>query len=212
MHPNPVFRTEPEARARRFAAERGFGVLTAAGPEGVLASHVPFLTEPEGDGPARIEAHLVRSNPLARALRQGPVEALLVVSGPDGYVSPDWYGEPDLVPTWNYVAVHLRGTLALADPDGLLGHLERVSARFEAALAPKPAWTHHKMSDGVMDKLMRSIVPVEMTVTGIESTFKLNQNRSDSARAGAAARLAEGRTPGQELPALAAMMRALPGG
>lgn len=202
MHPNPVFRTASQARARAFAAGRGFGVLTAAGGRAVLAAHVPFLLD--GD---RVEAHLVRSNPLARALGQGPIDALLLVSGPDGYVSPDWYGEADLVPTWNYVAVHLAGRLALAPPETLLGHLERLSARFETALAPKPAWTHHKMSDGVMERMMRSILPVEMTVEGVESTFKLNQNRSETARAGAADRLAERRTPGMETAALAALMR-----
>jgi transcriptional regulator len=202
MHPNPVFRTAPEDRARAFAGARGFGVLTVATPEGVLAAHVPFLLD--GD---RVEAHLVRSNPIARALRGGVLEALLLVSGPDGYVSPDWYGEKDLVPTWNYVAVELRGALALSDEATLLAHLERVSARFEAALAPKPVWTHHKMSAGVMDRMMRSILPVEMAVAKVDSTFKLNQNRTASARAGAADALALGLTPGMETAALAALMR-----
>ena len=108
MHPNPAYRQQPDARALEFAAERGFGALTVAGPEGVLAAHVPFLVE---DGV--MAGHLVRSNPLARLLKGGPVTALMVVTGPDGYISPDWYGEEDRVPTWNYVAVHLRGQLRL---------------------------------------------------------------------------------------------------
>lgn len=207
MHPNPAFRATPEARARAFAARRSFGLLTAAGEHGPIASHVPFLLD--GD---RVEAHLVRATPLARALSGGPVAALLVVSGPDGYVSPDWYGEPDKVPTWNYVAVHLAGHLALADADSLHGHLERLSARFEAELAPKPAWTHHKMTPGVMERMMRAIVPVTLTVTGVESTFKLNQNRAPEARRGAADHLAAGTTPGNETAALADLMRAVEDG
>ena len=202
MHPNPVYRQAPESRARAFAAERGFGVLTAAGPAGVLAAHVPFVLEDD-----RLAAHLVRSNPLARALRRGPAEALMVVSGPDGYVSPDWYGEADRVPTWSYVAVHLRGTLALLDQERLRAHLERLSANFEDRLAPKPPWTLDKMSDEAIASMLRQIVPVEMAVASVESTFKLNQNRGAGAREGAAAALAEGGTPGQETPALAALMR-----
>jgi transcriptional regulator len=204
MHPNPAFRQTSEAEARRIAAARGFGLLTAAEAGEVLVAHVPFLLE--GD---RAEAHLVRSNPLARALRSAPRPAKLLVSGPDGYVSPDWYGEADLVPTWNYVAVHLSGELRLADPESLPAHLERLSARFEEGLAPKRPWTHRKMSEGVMEKLMRSILPVELEVARVESTVKLNQNRSAAARAGAAAALAEGRTPGMETAALAALMRAV---
>ncbi|GMG81952.1 FMN-binding negative transcriptional regulator [Paralimibaculum aggregatum] len=202
MHPNPVFRQTEEETARAAAAARGFGVLTAAAGDEVLAAHVPFLLEDD-----RVEAHLVRSNPLARALAGGPLRARLIVSGPDAYVSPDWYGEPDLVPTWNYVAVHLHVTLALAPPESLIGHLERLSARFEAALAPKPPWTHHKMSEGVMARMMRQILPVEMAVERIESTFKLNQNRTAPARAGAADEIAKGRSPGTELAGLAALMR-----
>lgn len=206
MHPNPIFRGTPEAEARRIAAERGFGLMVAGDGTATLLAHVPFLME--GD---RIEAHLVRSNPLARALRDGPRPVTLAVSGPDGYISPDWYGEPDLVPTWNYVAVHLSGTLALAEPESLLGHLERLSARFETGLAPKVPWTHHKMSDGVMERMMRAILPVVMTVEHVESTMKLNQNRTKAARTAAAAALAEGRSPGLETAALAQLMRRIEG-
>ena len=132
MHPNPVFRREPRESALEFAGERGFGALTVAVPEGVLAVHVPFALE-EG----RVLAHLVRANPLARHLRGGPAGALLIVSGPDGYVSPDWYGEPQLVPTWNYVAVHLRGELRLLEETALRHVLDRLSGNFEQRLAPK---------------------------------------------------------------------------
>lgn len=203
MHPNPAYRQEPEPRALAFAAARGFGTLTAAGPDGVLAAHIPFVLE---DG--RLAAHLVRSNPLARHLRHGPAAALMIVSGPDGYVSPDWYGEADRVPTWNYVAVHLRGPLALLPEDRLRPHLERLSAGFEGRLAPKPPWTLDKMSEAALASMLRQIVPVEMTVEAVASTFKLNQNRSAMAREGAAAALAAGGTPGLETAALAALMRA----
>ncbi len=204
MHPNPAFRKEPESRALTFAAERGFGALTATGPEGLLAAHVPFVLD---DG--RLAAHLVRSNPLARHLRAGPVEALMIVSGPDAYVSPDWYGEADRVPTWNYVAVHLRGELALMPEARLRPHLERLSARFEERLRPKTPWTMDKMTPESIAGLLRQIVPVEMPVTGVASTFKLNQNRSAAARAGAAEALAAGDTPGLETARLAALMHSV---
>ena len=202
MHPNPAYRQEPQARALDFARERGFGTLTVAGPDGVLAAHVPFLVE---DG--LVAAHLVRSNPLVRHLGGGPAAALMIVTGPDGYISPDWYGEPDRVPTWNYLAVHLRGELRLIDEARLRAHLDRLAANFEARLAPKPPWKADKMTPEVLARLLRQIVPVEMTVEAIDSTFKLNQNGPASSRLGAAAGLAAGGTPGMETAALAALMR-----
>ena len=101
-------RAEPRVREGT-----GFGVLAVGNGEAdvPLLSHVPFIVAEDG---AAVHAHLVRANPIARLLAAGERPAVLAVSGPDGYVSPDWYGaEPDQVPTWNYVAVHLRGTLRL---------------------------------------------------------------------------------------------------
>jgi len=202
MHPNPAYRQAPEARALEFAAARAFGVLSAAGPGGVLASHVPFVLEGRV-----VTAHLVRSNPLARLLRDGPAEALLVISGPDAYISPDWYGFADRVPTWNYVAVHLRGSLRLLPDERLRRELERLSEQFETRLAPKPVWKLDKVTDETREKLFRQIVPVEMEVAEVDSTFKLGQNREAEARLRAAAALEAGGTPGAETLALAALMR-----
>ena len=202
MHPNPVFRREPRESALDLARERGFGTFTVAGPDGVLAAHAPFVLD-EG----RVLAHLVRVNPLARLLGGGPAPALLIVSGPDGYVSPDWYGEPQLVPTWNYLAVHLRGELRLLEDTALRLILERLSETYEARLAPKPPWKTDKVDGGLLARMMRQIIPIELSVDTVDSTFKLNQNRSDAARAGAAAALAAGGTPGMETRALAARMQ-----
>ena len=182
MHSNPAFRKPGPAANLRFAGETGFGTLTLAGDGGLpLASHIPFLVE---DG--RIEAHLTRANPILRALRDGPRPALLAVVGPDGYISPDWYGEADQVPTWNYVAVHIRGALAAASPERLHDHLDRLSARFEADLAPKAPWTTGKMAPDALARMMRMIVPVTLAVETVEGTWKLGQNKSDAARLGAA--------------------------
>ncbi|MEM7615609.1 MAG: FMN-binding negative transcriptional regulator [Pseudomonadota bacterium] len=205
MHPNAAFRKPTRDQNIAFARERAFGVLTLAGPDGPLASHVPFVLSPDG---TRWEAHLVRSNPILWSL-DTPQPALVVVSGADGYVSPDWYEVPDQVPTWNYVAVHLRGTLRVLDTVELAPHAARLSAQFEARLAPKPPWTEEKMDPTVLSKMRRAIVPVAMEVATIEGTWKLNQNKTDEVRARAAEAIA-GSPIGQELEALAALMREPP--
>lgn len=205
MHPNPAFRKADDDRALTDAASRSFGALTVVVEDQVIAAHVPFLLTGH-----RIASHLVRSNPIARHLmKSGSSKALMIVSGPDGYISPDWYGEEQLVPTWNYVALHLRGTVTALEPDRLRSHLDELSERFEATLAPKPPWTMDKMDDTIIDKLMRTITPVEMIIETVESTYKLNQNRTDSARFAAAAEVE--RAPlGHNQVDLARLMRSLP--
>ncbi|SMX47543.1 FMN-binding negative transcriptional regulator [Actibacterium lipolyticum] len=200
MHPNPVFRKTTDAGNIAFAQKRAFGTLAANGDLGPLLAHVPFLLSDDG---TVLEGHLVRSNPLARAL---PRDGVMAVTGPYSYISPDWYGIDDQVPTWNYIAVHLRGRLELRPQEMLHDLLDRQSALFEAQLLPKPPWTSDKMPDDLMVKMMRAIVPFRLQVDSIQGTWKLNQNKADVVRTSAAQEVAQNGI-GLELDWLADLMR-----
>ena len=139
-----------------------------------------------------------------------PAPAVLIVSGPDAYISPDWYGVPDQVPTWNYVAVHLRGRLERLGEGLMRDMLDRQSAAYEARLLPKRPWTADKMSDGALERLMRSILPFRLHVERIDATWKLYQNKTEASRLGAAAEMARSAI-GQETGGLAGLMRDPPG-
>lgn len=178
MHPNPIYHDADTARNISFARDRGFGILAASGAGAPMLSHVPFLLNEAGD---MAELHLVRSNPIARALAV-PLDVKIAVTSGDTYISPDWYGIEDQVPTWNYVAVHLTGVLELRPPEELLSLLDRQSAAYEGRLLPKAPWTTAKMQPDTMEKLMRMIVPCRMKMTGVDGTWKLSQNKSDAAR------------------------------
>lgn len=203
MHTNPAFRAETLARNLAFVRQRGFGILTMNGSDGPLASHIPFVLA--GDG-CHADLHLTRSNPIARTALPGP--ALLAVSGPDAYVSPDWYGLEDQVPTWNYVAVHLRGTLTALDPEVMRDHVDALSAVHETRLLPKQPWHSDKMAAGVMPRMMRMILPFRLTITSVEGTWKLNQNKTGAARLLAADHLAGQADAGSH--SIARLMRGLP--
>lgn len=170
-----------------------------------LIAQVPFVLSPDADF---ADLHLVRSNPIARCCKK-PLPAMLAVHGPDSYISPDWYQTPDQVPTWNYVSVHLIGTLEPLPMDKLTDVLSRLTQQFEAQLAPKPIWTHEKMSAGVFEKMQKMIVPFRLHIEDVESTWKLNQNKSDDART-CAADAVESSGIGTNTEDLARIMRSLP--
>jgi transcriptional regulator len=186
MHPNRSFRKPDVARNIAFARSRAFGTLAVSADNGSqpgpLVSQIPFLLSEDG---ASIELHLVRSNPIVRALQED-LPAVIAVSGGDAYVSPDWYEVEDQVPTWNYVAVHLRGTLTRLTDDQLDGILQRLSAHQEEQLRPKRPWTSEKMDQTVYTKMQRQIVPIRMAVSDIQGTWKLSQNKPDEVRLRAA--------------------------
>lgn len=209
MHPNQTFRRTPEARSIAFVRDRAFGILALPSCDGApLLSHVPFLLSEDG---TFAELHLVRSNPICRALVRGAepgAPARIAVSGPDGYVSPDWYGlGPDQVPTWNYVAVHLTGTLTPLPVQTLPDMLRRLSDHFEERL-PKSPWRMDKLTPDTRDKLLRMILPFRFRVETVDSTWKLGQNKPDDARQSAAEALETG--VGHELGALSALMQTPP--
>lgn len=183
MHPNPIFRSTERAHSILFARARSFGSLAINGDPAPLFAHVPFLLNEDASA---ADLHLVRSNPIARALRSGQRAARLAITHSDSYISPDWYGVDDQVPTWNYNAVHFTGQLELRPQDSLRALLDRQSAHFEQQLLPKPAWTTDKMTSDILKKMMRAIVPLRLNIEDMQSTWKLGQNKTDDVRAAAA--------------------------
>jgi len=206
MHPNPVFRKSPDETNLGFARDRGFGTLLINGDNAPLLAHIPFSLSEDG---TFADLHMLRSNPITRALGQ-PKPAVLAISGPDSYVSPDWYDIDDQVPTWNYVAVHLRGTLTQLPAEQLRASLDTLAAQFEDRLVPKTPWTNDKMTPEVLAKMMRMIVPFRFDVTSVDGTWKLGQNKPDATRQSAAKHVRD-HGIGLEITHLAALMLASSG-
>ena len=164
--------------------------LNAGDAQSPLLSHVPFLLAEDGE---LVHAHLSRANPMLGLLEEGEQPAVLAVNGSDGYISPDWYeADPGQVPTWNYVAVHLRGRLRLRSVEALRDHLEALSAKFEKRLLPKPPWRVDKVPDRQLQALMGAILPIELEIEAVDGTWKLNQNKPDAARWAAAGHMEAG--------------------
>ncbi len=190
MHASPLFRLTDEVALAALVAERGFAVIAVASPGAPLIAQAPVLL----DG-RRLRFHLARSNPVTTALLNG-AGAVAAIPGADAYISPDWYGIDDQVPTWNYQSVEAEGPVAALDEAGLVRLLDDLSAHFEARLAPKPPWTRAKMTPGRFEAMLAAIVGFEMTVDRLEGISKLSQNKSAPAIAQAAAALAERSQPG----------------
>lgn len=180
MHPNSLFRWEDRDEMRAFVGDVGFGSLFVATPDGPRVAHVPVVID--GD---RLQLHLANGNGIARHL--DGAAGLFVVNGPDGYVSPDWYGlGPDEVPTWNYVVVEMEGVVRKMERARLTAQIDALSEVQERRLAPKPAWTRGKADPAKMDRMMKSITGFEMRIQAWRGTMKLGQNKPEAARLTAA--------------------------
>lgn len=197
MYVHPAFSTDI-ADAIEMLGARGFGLLAIADAAGLPhAVPVPFVAEPH-DGGLRIELHVARANPIHALIGVAGRPALVAVQGPDAYLSPDWYGMANQVPTWTFTAVHLSGTARILPTDALPGHLERLSAAAEERLAPKAPWRMEKVEPHRIEAMMRAIVGIEVLVPaeGIQAQRKLSQHKGEAALRGAMAGLAARPDPG----------------
>lgn len=180
MHPNGAFHWQDAAEMLAFVAKVSFATICVDGPAMV---HAPLLVA----APDRLLFHVSRSNPAAPRLEGRAIASVL---GPDFYVSPDWYGVPDQVPTWNYVAVEAEGPLRRLDEGELPALLDGLSEAEESRLAPKPAWTPAKMSEGRFDAMLKAIAGFELQVEALRGTRKLGQNKGREQQARVADALA----------------------
>ena len=192
MHPNRAFAWDDREAMLAFVADVAFCTICAAGPAVV---HAPVVVA----GEDKLRFHVSRTNRAVAALDAG--RALISCLGPDAYISPDWYGTPDQVPTWNYVAVEAEGPLRRLDADELAALLDALSADHERRLAPKPQWSRAKMSAGRFEAMLKAIMGYELAIEAIRGTRKLGQNKKEPERAGAAEGLAA------HNPQMAVMMR-----
>jgi transcriptional regulator len=174
MYVHPAFKADP-ALSQELLASRGFGTLVAFDGEKPVASHLPFLFEPSGEG-GRVELHVARANAIHGLIARHP-RVLLTCMGPDTYISPDWYASANQVSTWTYVAAHVTGTARIMDPDELRAHVDRLSAHFEERLPKKP-WTTDKMDPHRLSAMLQAIVGIVVEVETIEGQWKLNQHKS----------------------------------
>jgi transcriptional regulator len=183
MYVRPVFEMNRE-EAVKLLRERAFGLLIVPTGGAPVAVHVPFLVTERSSEGIQIECHIARANPLHTHVGAG-CKALLACSGPDAYISPDWYGSSNQVPTWTYAAVHVTGTARILAESDLLGHVDRLSAQFEARLAPKKPWTSAKMDEARRAAMLRAIVGIAIDVEEIAGSTKLVQHKTQAEQAGA---------------------------
>ena len=172
----PMFAWDRDG-ALDFAAARGFGAMVATGVDGPISSHVPFRINRTSDS-VTVQFHLTARNRLAE-LVDGKTPFLLIVWGPDAYVSNDWYATPDHVSTWLYEAVHLTGPVRRLAMEGNRGHGDALLSTFEERLTPKQPWSLSTMEPTKRETMLQSIVVLEMDVTQVEGQRKLNQHKSD---------------------------------
>ena len=179
----------PELHAMMRAI--AIGTLITHGADGLEASHIPLLIDPEPGPYGTLRGHIARGNGqwkrAAGGANGGGGEALVTFLGPDAYVTPTWFPSKretgKVVPTWNYIAVHAYGPLHFfEDRAPLLDIVTRLTNAHESRRAPP--WAVTDAPADYIDAMLKAIVGFELPIARLEGKWKLSQNKSAADIAG----------------------------
>lgn len=174
MYVPKSYRNENPEEIQKFVQENAFGILVSTGAQGAMATHLPLELEEKKDGSLVLKGHFARANPQWRHIAEGD-EVLCIFNGPHAYVSSSWYTEEE-VPTWNYMAVHLRGTYRTQSQAELWEALHSMVHKYESD-SEKPV-SLDQMSRATLAQI-RGIVGFEIRVTRLDAAYKLSQGRTE---------------------------------
>jgi transcriptional regulator len=193
----PAHFSPDEAQVDELLGNHGAADLVTLTAQGLVATILPFIYVPPGDS-ATAEPHGALHGHLARNNEQWKLdsvgEALVIVRGPDAYITPGWYATKAetgrVVPTWNYVTAHVYGRLIVHDDPVWTEDLVRRLTTKHEAYRNHP-WSVDDAPRAFIEGQLRAIVGIELAITRIEAKAKLSQNRSPADVEGVIAGLRE---------------------
>jgi transcriptional regulator len=183
MRPNPAYASTDVEVVRELIREHPWAILVSAGGGAPVASHVPILLEegtsggPPGETELAVVTHLGRPDEQLHGLGDGS-EALVIVQGHHGYVSPSWYARgAAAVPTWNYSVAHCYGVPEILDEQRNLAELTRLAAHLERHVENPASLDRERAAE-----IARGTVGIRMAITRFLCKRKLSQNKDRETR------------------------------
>ncbi|WP_082140417.1 FMN-binding negative transcriptional regulator [Halomonas sp. PR-M31] len=189
------FREEDQEKLQQYIREYSFGVLVVADGDSVDANHVPFHFSASEEHPlGMLKCHVARVNPVWKKIEKG-ASVLAIFQGPNAYVSPSWYETKAetgrVVPTWNYLAVHVQGQVSIIqEHDWLKEHLNQLTDVHESGR--ENPWAVDDAPAEFTSRLVKAIVGIEIHIENLTGQVKASQNHPERNRTGVKAGLANG--------------------
>lgn len=175
----PQHFAETDLSRLHAAIERySFATLVSSAADAMQASHLPLLLERDAGPAGTLVGHMARANPQWREAADKQV--LAIFHGPHAYVSPAWYDAEQVVPTWNYVAIHAYGTLTPLEDLHEVGQIvARTVRQYESDRDSH--WRLDEQADYIR-RLLPQIVGFRIVLDRLEGKWKLNQNHPQARR------------------------------
>ncbi len=178
MYIPKVFEIVDKAELFEFIEQWSFGELVTTCNGELFVNHVPFVVDKNQN---KLYGHLAVNNPQLSLLEKAD-DLIVVFNGVNSYISPSWYVSQEMVPTWNFEAVHISGQARLVDDNGLLTILEKLTEKYERPF--ETPWRMDNISKSRFSNMMKMIAGFEIDISSIKGKSKFSQNRSIEDRLG----------------------------
>jgi transcriptional regulator len=153
-----------------FLINNSFGILVNQVDGKPWATHIPLELDVDSAGNDVLVGHIAKANPQWKSCSE---QVLCIFNGPHSYISSSWYKEEE-VPTWNYIAVHIYGSLNILTEEAVLTSLHKLVDKYEKD--SKEPISLHDMSPKTMRQI-KGIVGFQIKIEDIQATYKLSQGR-----------------------------------
>ena len=178
MYTPKAFEQNDPDHLHDIIAKHPFATLISHSESGIEVNHIPFFLD-KSNGKYVLQGHIAKANPLWKTVNEQS-EVVLVFHGPNCYISPNFYPTKKengrAVPTWNYVAVHVKGVLQYRFNDEFkLNMLDNLTTQHEAE--QEEPWSIHDAPEQYIKRMLPAIVGLEIQITAITGKWKLSQNQ-----------------------------------
>ena len=177
-----IYAARSDADVLRLMRQQPLAWIVSGSAESFRASLLPVLAQTDAEGRlVRFAGHFSRHNDQLQLLQRDP-QAVILVLGTNGYISPSWFADKSQAPTWNYVSAQFVVDMHFYDaPEAIEAHLRQLVNTMEAQASrgeEQSPWDVDQMGPRYF---LRSpvIVGFEAEIRAARPKFKLGQEERD---------------------------------
>ena len=175
MYDLPFYKEKDEKVIKAFINQYTFAFMSGCDANNMpVATQLPVFIE-EHEGRQLLRGHIMKGMDHHLAFLHNP-NVLVVFTGHHTYVSATWYSNRYIPSTWNYMSVHVKGTIRFLDDDALMDVLQKTTLHFEG-YNPESTTVFNNLPKDLVHRLMKQIIAFEVEVQDINHVFKLSQDR-----------------------------------
>ena len=174
MYIPDIYKNENQEEINDFLQKNSFGILVNQSNGKLWATHIPLELDINKNGKQVLQGHISKENPQWESFADND-KVLAIFSGAHSYISPSWYDHEN-VPTWNYIAVHIYGTIKIIEGEAVIESLKKLVDKYEQN-SENPVRVEDLSKKTMMQT--RGIVAFEIEIEEIQAQHKLSQNRDD---------------------------------